>query len=89
MQAQNLDFQLIDVREPYEYAVSNIGAILYPLSILSEKASFLSKKTPIVVHCQSGTRSAKAVAELQKLGLHNAVSLKGGIKAYLENSQKP
>ena len=86
MQAQNLDFQLIDVREPYEYAVSNIGATLYPLSILSEKAVFLSKKTPIVVHCQSGTRSAKAVAELQKLGFDNAVSLKGGIKAYLENT---
>ena len=89
MQAQNIDFQLIDVREPYEYAVSNIGAILYPLSILPEKAVFLSKKTPIVVHCQSGTRSAKAVAELQKLGFDNAVSLKGGIKVYLENNQKP
>ena len=89
MQAQNIDFQLIDVREPYEYAASNIGAILYPLSILPEKAVFLSKKTPIVVHCQSGTRSAKAVAELQKLGFDNAVSLKGGIKVYLENNQKP
>lgn len=85
MQAQNIDFQLIDVREPYEYVVSNIGATLYPLSILSEKATFLSKKTPIIVHCQSGARSAKAVAELQKLGFNNALSLKGGIKAYLEN----
>ena len=87
MQAQNIDFQLIDVREPYEYAISNIGATLYPLSILPEKAVFLSKKTPIVVHCQSGTRSAKAVTELQKLGFDNAVSLKGGIKAYLEAPQ--
>jgi sulfur-carrier protein adenylyltransferase/sulfurtransferase len=83
MQAQNIDFQLIDVREPYEYAVSNIGAILYPLSILPEKTAFLSRKTPIIVHCQSGARSAKAVAELQKLGFDNAVSLTGGIKAYL------
>ncbi len=89
MQAQNIDFQLIDVREPYEYAVSNIGAILYPLSILPEKAVFLSKKTPIVVHCQSGARSAKAIAALQKLGFDNAVSLKGGIKTYLASSEKP
>ena len=88
MQAQNVDFQLIDVREPYEYAISNIGAILYPLSILSEKAAFLSQKIPIIVHCQSGARSAKAVAELQKLGFDNAVSLAGGIKAYLENKSE-
>ena len=84
MQAQKIDFQLIDVREPYEYAVSNIGAILYPLSILSGKAAFLSKKTPIIIHCQSGARSAKAVAALQKLGFDNAVSLTGGILAYLK-----
>jgi sulfur-carrier protein adenylyltransferase/sulfurtransferase len=82
MQAENVDFQLIDVREPYEYAVSNLGGILYPLSILPEKTAFLSKETPIVIHCQSGARSAKAVAELQKLGFDNVVSLKGGIKAY-------
>ena len=84
MQSEGIDFQFIDVREPYEYAVANLGAILYPLSILSEKLIFLSKKTPIVIHCQSGGRSVKAVAELQKLGFDNAVSLKGGIKAYLE-----
>lgn len=88
MQAQNVDFQLIDVREPYEYAVSNIGAILYPLSILSEKAAFLSKKMPIIVHCQSGARSAKAVSELQRLGFDNALSLTGGIKAYLESGSE-
>jgi sulfur-carrier protein adenylyltransferase/sulfurtransferase len=85
MQTENNDFQLIDVREPYEYAVSNIGAILYPLSILTEKTAFLSKKTTIIIHCQSGGRSAKAVAKLQKLGFDNVVSLKGGIKAYLEH----
>jgi sulfur-carrier protein adenylyltransferase/sulfurtransferase len=83
MQAQNIDFQLIDVREPYEYAVANLGGVLYPLSILPEKATILSKKIPIIIHCQSGARSAKAVAELQKLGFDNAVSLSGGIKAYL------
>jgi sulfur-carrier protein adenylyltransferase/sulfurtransferase len=83
MQTNGTVFQLIDVREPYEHAVSNLGGILYPLSILPEKAVFLSKNTKIVVHCQSGARSAKAVAELQKLGFDNAVSLQGGIKAYL------
>ncbi len=82
MQSQNIDYQLIDVREPYEYAVSNLGAILYPLSILPEKTAFLSSKIPIIVHCQSGSRSAKAVIELQKLGFSNALSLKGGIVAY-------
>jgi sulfur-carrier protein adenylyltransferase/sulfurtransferase len=83
MQAAGIDFQLIDVREPYEYAVSNLGGILYPLSILTEKTAFLSKEKPLIVHCQSGARSAKAVAELQKLGFTNAMSLTGGIKAYL------
>jgi sulfur-carrier protein adenylyltransferase/sulfurtransferase len=85
MEAENANFQLIDVREPYEYAVSNLGGILYPLSILPEKAAFLSKQTPIIVHCQSGARSAKAVSELQRLGFDNAVSLVGGIKAYFQS----
>ncbi|MDZ7878890.1 MAG: molybdopterin-synthase adenylyltransferase MoeB [Saprospiraceae bacterium] len=82
MQSENAHFQLIDVREPCEYTVSNLGGTLYPLSILAEKTAFLSKNLPIIVHCQSGSRSAKAVEALQKLGFDNAVSLAGGIKAY-------
>ncbi|MBL7817769.1 MAG: molybdopterin-synthase adenylyltransferase MoeB [Saprospiraceae bacterium] len=82
LQAQNIDFQLIDVREPYEYEVRNLGGVLIPLSILSEKVGLIEKNKKVVVHCKSGARSAKAIAQLEKLGFDNLWNLKGGIDGY-------
>ncbi len=75
-------FQLIDVREPSEYEVSNIGAELMPLSNISAHANRLSRDIKVVVHCRSGTRSATAIRELEeKFGFDNLYNLKGGILA--------
>jgi sulfur-carrier protein adenylyltransferase/sulfurtransferase len=79
---EKADFQLIDVREPYEYEISNIGGTLTPLSILSENLDKISKDKPVVVHCKSGARSAKAIEQLKILGFDNLLNLKGGILAY-------
>lgn len=79
----NLDFQLIDVREAYEYDISNLGGILTPLSILSEKVALISKTKTVVVHCKSGARSAKAIEQLKVLGFNNLLNLRGGIDTYL------
>jgi Rhodanese-related sulfurtransferase len=50
-----------------------------------ENAHRLSREIPVVVHCRSGARSAKAIRELEdRLGFHNLYNLKGGILAYLE-----
>ncbi len=84
-QASGRAFQLIDVREPHEYEATNIGAELIPLATVSEQAHRLSRELPVVVHCRSGARSAKAIRELEdRFGFDNLYNLKGGILAYLE-----
>ena len=82
MMSENVDFQLIDVRETYEYDISNLGGTLIPLSILSEKTDLISKEKQVIVHCKSGGRSAKAIAQLEALGFTNLWNLSGGIEAF-------
>ena len=73
---------LIDVREPSEHAARRIeGAMLIPLGSCRPTSSSLPKDQPIVVHCQSGGRSAIAVAMLKVQGF-DARNLSGGIKAW-------
>jgi sulfur-carrier protein adenylyltransferase/sulfurtransferase len=79
---QNIDFQLVDVREGYEYEAANIGGTLIQLSILVNNLDLISTEKPVVVHCKSGARSAKAIALLKSHGFTNLINLKGGILAY-------
>lgn len=83
MIAQNIDFQLIDVREPYEYDIANLGGTLIPISILSEKTDLIAKDKQVVVHCKSGVRSAKAITQLEALGFDNLWNLTGGIDGFV------
>jgi len=74
---------LIDVREPSEHAVSRIeGARLIPMQQLQSALDSLPKDRPIVVHCQGGGRSSRAVAMLRLQGF-DARNLRGGIKAWM------
>jgi molybdopterin/thiamine biosynthesis adenylyltransferase/rhodanese-related sulfurtransferase len=78
-------YKLIDVREPHEYEVSNLGAELIPLATVSEHADRFLSDVKVVVHCRSGVRSAKAIRELEeKFGYENLYNLEGGILAYQE-----
>ncbi|WP_347157845.1 HesA/MoeB/ThiF family protein [Pontibacter chitinilyticus] len=64
-QAEGRQVQLLDVREPQEYEHFNIGGELVPLSKLSERMEELQLQPEVVVHCQSGMRSKKAIGLLQ------------------------
>src|SRR6266480_1607614 len=76
-------FELIDVREPFEYEIARIdGAKLIPLAEIGERTDELQREQPIVVHCHSGTRSAQAVRLLQQRGFSNVYNLEGGIDAW-------
>jgi adenylyltransferase/sulfurtransferase len=82
------DLQVIDVREPEEYAAANIGATLIPLGTVSQHASEIDRNKKVVVHCKMGGRSAKAIRELEdKFGFNNLYNLKGGITAYLDKAR--
>ncbi|MDB4925789.1 rhodanese-like domain-containing protein [Mucilaginibacter sp.] len=76
------DFQLIDVREDFEYETSNIGGLLIPLGGIIIEADKISKDKPVVVMCRSGKRSAAAIMQLEQMGYTNLANLKGGILAW-------
>ncbi|MBT2557019.1 HesA/MoeB/ThiF family protein [Hymenobacter sp. ISL-91] len=73
---------LLDVREAHEYAAGHLpNAVSLPLSQLEARAAEVPATGPVVVYCQAGTRSARAVAQLQAgLGLTNLRSLEGGVE---------
>src|SRR6266568_9534076 len=76
-------FELIDVRETFEYEIARIdGAKLIPLGEIAERADELPRDRPIVVHCHSGRRSAEAVRLLQQRGFGNIYNLEGGIDGW-------
>ncbi|MGV8877669.1 MAG: rhodanese-like domain-containing protein [Sphingobacteriaceae bacterium] len=76
------DFQLIDVRETFEYEVSNLGGESIPLAGIAIEADKIAKDKPVIVQCRSGARSASAVMQLERLGYENVYNLKGGILAW-------
>jgi len=74
------DFDLIDVREPHEWAIARIpGARLVPLGAFTESLSSFDSARDIVVTCKMGGRSAKAVRQLQAAGFKKVWNLAGGI----------
>ena len=82
--AQEPDLVVIDVREPYEYAEQNIGALNIPLGALPTRLDDLEdyKDQEVIVHCRSGARSASAKAFLEQQGFSNVRNLTGGLLAY-------
>jgi adenylyltransferase/sulfurtransferase len=76
-------FELIDVREPFEYEIAQIdGAKLIPLGEIAERLDELEREQPIIIHCHSGMRSAQAVQLLQERGFAKVYNLEGGIDAW-------
>jgi sulfur-carrier protein adenylyltransferase/sulfurtransferase len=74
------DFDLIDVREPHEWAIAKIpGARLVPLGTFTESLATFDSARDIVVTCKMGGRSAKAVRQLQAAGFKKVWNLAGGI----------
>jgi len=75
--------EVIDVREPHEFAIAKIpGTRLIPLGSLSEHLHELDTARTYVVHCKSGARSAKAIGQLRRVGFKRLLNLKGGILAW-------
>lgn len=76
---------VVDVCEPSEYAAGHIsGAKNIPLADLEKKlpTSVKNKKLPLILVCQSGMRSNRAVAIAKKLGYEQAQSLGGGLASW-------
>jgi adenylyltransferase/sulfurtransferase len=81
--------QLIDVREPWEWAMSHIpGATLIPVDQVAQRTSEIDPNRVVVVQCASGQRSAKITLFLRQAGYTKAYNLAGGIVEWA-NRQYP
>jgi adenylyltransferase/sulfurtransferase len=76
------DLFVLDVREPYEFAIAQIGGHLIPLNDLPQRVRELDPKREIVVHCKVGGRSQKAAEFLAQNGFKNVHNVAGGIDAW-------
>ncbi|HEX3661318.1 MAG TPA: molybdopterin-synthase adenylyltransferase MoeB [Acidobacteriaceae bacterium] len=73
---------VLDVREPWEYEVANIGGHLIPLNDLPRRVAELNPDQEIVVQCKSGGRSQRAAEFLARNGFDKVQNLTGGILAW-------
>ncbi len=79
------DYQLIDVREPYEYDIVNIAGTLIPLGNILAEYTKIDRTKKVVIHCRTGKRSADAIRTLEdKFGFNNLFNLEGGVNKYAE-----
>ena len=82
MMDNNETFQLIGVREPFEYEVSHLNGVNIPLAGILIESEKIVKDQPVIIHCRSGKRSAQAILMLEQQGYTNLANLKGGILAW-------
>jgi molybdopterin/thiamine biosynthesis adenylyltransferase/rhodanese-related sulfurtransferase len=76
------DLYILDVREPFEYQIAQIGGHLIPLNDLPKRMNELNTAQEIVVQCKSGGRSQRAAEFLAKNGFQKLHNLAGGITAW-------
>ena len=78
------DIQLIDVRQPDEYAFAKIeGAKLIPLGEIPARMGELDSTRETVIHCKMGGRSARAIEYMQRAGFKGELkNMVGGITAW-------
>jgi adenylyltransferase/sulfurtransferase len=76
------DVNLIDVREPYEYQIAQIGGKLIPQNDVPQRLAEIDRDREVVVHCRSGARSQRIAEFLKQAGYPRVVNLAGGIQAW-------
>jgi rhodanese-related sulfurtransferase len=82
---------ILDVREPYEFAEFNIGGTLMPLGkIQSMQIDEIEelKDQELIIYCRSGNRSMIACLFLETLGFTNTKNLAGGMMAWQDKFGK-
>lgn len=79
-QDNKTSYELLDVRSKNERAKKNLGGIHIPLDQLVAKQRYLPKSNRVIVYCQSGVRSKRAIEILKELGVKKTLlNLKGGV----------
>lgn len=80
------DFELVDVREPWESSIVRIpGSVLIPKDSLTspENRAVLPTGKPIFLYCKTGTRSAEVLRQLLNEGRADVRQVRGGVLAWV------
>jgi adenylyltransferase/sulfurtransferase len=78
------DVYLLDVREPYEYKIAQIGGKLIPQNEVPQRLAEIDRVREVIVHCRSGVRSQRIAEFLKQAGYPRVVNLAGGILAWAD-----
>jgi adenylyltransferase/sulfurtransferase len=78
------DLFILDVREPFEYQIANIGATLIPLNDIPKRLAEIPRDREIIVHCKAGVRSQRVAEYLSQAGYAQVTNLTGGILAWAD-----
>ena len=73
---------LLDVREPFEYQIAQIGGKLIPRGEVAARLHEIPREREIVVQCKSGVRSQSTAEFLSQSGYPRVANLAGGILAW-------
>lgn len=76
------DVFLLDVREPYEYQIANIGGTLIPQNDVPQRLAEIDREREVIVQCRSGARSQRIAEFLKQSGYAKVANLAGGILAW-------
>jgi len=78
------DVYILDVREPFEYQIANIGGKLIPPGEVPQRLGEIDRNREVIVQCRSGGRSQKIAEFLKQAGYPSVVNLEGGILAWAD-----
>ncbi len=78
------DLFILDVREPFEYQIANLGGKLIPQNEVPQRLDEIDRNREIVVHCKIGVRSQRIAEFLAEAGYPNVKNLAGGILAWAD-----
>jgi adenylyltransferase/sulfurtransferase len=78
------DVYILDVREPYEYRIAQIGGKLIPQTDVPNRLAEIDRNREVIVQCRSGVRSQRIAEYLKQQGYPRVVNLAGGILAWAD-----
>tara|TARA_Y200000002_G_scaffold366554_1_gene357641 strand:+ start:294 stop:614 length:321 start_codon:yes stop_codon:yes gene_type:complete len=83
------DFQLIDIREDYEFEICCIGGDKISMYSIPDSIDKISKSKEVIIYCRTGSRSATIVKMLEdNYSFDNVYNLDGGIMRWREDVDK-
>ena len=81
----NDNFQIIDIREPYEYEDGALTNENIPLDKMMSSLNKIHRDRPVIIYCQSGKRASAIIYMLEKeYKLENLHNLEGGYNAIMQ-----